>query len=208
MECNGTNSVVILSLENFGLVGSLPEAFGQLPELTVLALANNPRLVGSLPSTLGGVAHLLWMSVEDSGLVACAEPAAVPFTGPCTLPSSLVYADKYKPYATDSMLCPAALLTSFLAYTTDVPPDMWDVLTSPFPAPPTPGAGAHQVFRGCGGAGRDGGGRFLAKLALNQCAHSSPRPVDTRRCCHCEGQLYSLLQLQLQPKGGQPSCAV
>ncbi|KAG2436965.1 hypothetical protein HXX76_006480 [Chlamydomonas incerta] len=86
------------------------------------------------------MAHLLWMSVEDSGLVACTESAAVPVTGPCTLPSSLTYADKYKPYDTDSMLCPSAILTSFLAYTTDIPPDMWDMLTSPFPAPPTPGA--------------------------------------------------------------------
>ncbi|KAG2425877.1 hypothetical protein HYH02_014940 [Chlamydomonas schloesseri] len=86
------------------------------------------------------MAHLLWMSVEDSGLVACMEPAAVPVTGPCTLPSSLVYTKKYKPYDTDSMLCPAAILTSFLSYTTDIPPDLWDMLTSPFPTPPTPGA--------------------------------------------------------------------
>ncbi|KXZ45229.1 hypothetical protein GPECTOR_57g519 [Gonium pectorale] len=142
------HSVAILSLDGFGLVGSLPPALGDLPKLTVLALANNPQLTGGLPQELSALPHLLWLSVEGTGIVACTDAGAAggglaePSVGAlCSLPASLSYTEQsYNPYGTDSMLCPATVLTSFLAYTSDVSPDLWSVLTSPFPAPPTPGA--------------------------------------------------------------------
>ncbi|GLI69538.1 hypothetical protein VaNZ11_014183 [Volvox africanus] len=150
VDCEGAHSVVILSLDSFGLSGSLPDALGDLRELTVLALGNNPRLVGGLPQSMSQLTHLLWVSVEDTGIVSCMEASAAtesggsllppPLSGPCTLPASLAYSHPYSPYGTSDLTCPLAILKSFLSYTSDLSPDVWDIITSPFPRPPTPGA--------------------------------------------------------------------
>ncbi len=89
-------------------------------------------------------------------MVACSEPStpnssssspspAPPpppaLSGPCTLPTGLVYSPlPYAPYATDSMLCPVPLLSSFLSYTAGFDPELLALVTLPFPPPPTPGA--------------------------------------------------------------------
>lgn len=62
VPCRGDRSVVTLSMENFGMQGSLPEQLGNLYELTALGLSGNPQLNGSLPSTMGQLTQLLWLS--------------------------------------------------------------------------------------------------------------------------------------------------
>jgi hypothetical protein len=57
-------SVVILSLDGFGLKGSLPSNLSALTELSVLGLGNNPLLSGSLPLSLLSLSKLLWLSVK------------------------------------------------------------------------------------------------------------------------------------------------
>ncbi|GIL74903.1 hypothetical protein Vretimale_2525 [Volvox reticuliferus] len=151
VDCEGAHSVAILSLDSFGLSGSLPDALGDLRELTVLALGNNPRLVGGLPQSMSHLPHLLWMSVEDTGIVSCMEASNAtdgtggllppPLSGPCTLPASLVYSNLYGPYGASDLMCPLAILKSFLSYTSAFSPDVWDIITSPFPRPPIPGRG-------------------------------------------------------------------
>ena len=62
MDC-GPRSVVVLSLDSFGAVGTLPPDVGQLPQLTVLGLTQNPGLTGTLPTSMTQLTQLLWLSL-------------------------------------------------------------------------------------------------------------------------------------------------
>lgn len=61
VPCVGEQSVVVLSLDSFGLVGTVPAALSQLTQLSIMSLAQNPQLSGSLPDALA--ASLLWLSL-------------------------------------------------------------------------------------------------------------------------------------------------
>jgi hypothetical protein len=63
VTCQGERSIVLLNMDNFGLQGSLPEQLGDLTQLTILSVGQNPQLSGRLPSTMAKLTQLLWLSV-------------------------------------------------------------------------------------------------------------------------------------------------
>eukprot|EP00798_Chlamydomonas_sp_ICE-L_P011640 gene11640-34349_t len=137
VPCKLPNSVVALSLQSFGLSGSLPATFGQdLKELIAASFVDNPSLRGGLPNSLATMPHLLWMSVLGSSINACTDASQsdkLPRKN-CQLLSSL----QLSPDSTLSLAsisCPAIMLTSFEAYTANMSTALKQIITLPYSAP-------------------------------------------------------------------------
>lgn len=74
LPCEG-DSVQILQLEDYGLEGTLPEdSWGDLPQLSLLALRHNPGLSGTLPLAFSLLTNLVWLSVEVRSRVEAWKP--------------------------------------------------------------------------------------------------------------------------------------
>jgi hypothetical protein len=90
--CEGDRSVSTLTLDSFGLKGSIPSQLGNLNQLAVLSLAQNPQLLGQLPPATSQLTKLLWLSVEV--LPMCVLYCTVPY---CVLHVKTFFAGKQEP---------------------------------------------------------------------------------------------------------------
>ena len=64
VACDGDRAVATLTMDSFGMRGSLPAELGNLTQLAALGLGQNPGLVGQLPGSVAKLTQLLWLSVE------------------------------------------------------------------------------------------------------------------------------------------------
>lgn len=68
ITCDGGNSTVTeIDLSNNNLIGSLPEAIANLPNLTVFDASNN-QLTGSIPNAFGSLASFVELNLADNNL--------------------------------------------------------------------------------------------------------------------------------------------
>ncbi|GAX81540.1 hypothetical protein CEUSTIGMA_g8968.t1 [Chlamydomonas eustigma] len=144
VSCVGDRSVSTLTLDSYGLQGTIPSQLGNLNQLAVLSLAQNPLLLGRLPPETSLLTKLLWLSVEGTGLNTCTSNAANPSlpTSECALPSYLSLGPVNTSYiaSTSSLRCPTVLLNSFTNYTRGLPPSLINTITSPYPPTNPPGS--------------------------------------------------------------------
>eukprot|EP00798_Chlamydomonas_sp_ICE-L_P026803 gene26803-4397_t len=128
----------LLNVKRFGLIGTLPDVWTPFMELSALSVANNPSLNGQLPNSLGALDQFLWLSVVDTGIVACtdATPPKIPRTS-CTLPAWLFFGPSQN--ISQTVSCPLPMLRSFETYTSGMDAQISSIITHPF-ASAAPGA--------------------------------------------------------------------
>ncbi|KAH9544940.1 hypothetical protein CY35_12G021500 [Sphagnum magellanicum] len=61
-------NVIALELIDRNLQGPLDPAIGNLSQLVILTISNNPGLVGQLPSTIGHLQHLVLLDLHNNSL--------------------------------------------------------------------------------------------------------------------------------------------
>jgi hypothetical protein len=136
----GPRSVVALAMDSFGLRGTMPEDLGQLVDLAVLSLGQNPDLIGRLPEALESL-PVLWLSAVDTGLTACAEPEAYLPATSCQLPGAFLFSPQQEPALFgEPLLCPRVMLSSFARHVAGLPASLASKVTMPFPPTDPPGA--------------------------------------------------------------------
>lgn len=86
ISCNDKSQIVTIHLEANNLVGTLPEAIGELDTLTELHLGFNAGITGTVPESIGKLTKLIYLSISFCGITGN------PPTGLKNL-TSLIYLD-------------------------------------------------------------------------------------------------------------------
>jgi len=68
VSCSAQSSITSLHLDNFGIVGHLPSALGDLVHLQYLNLSGNPQLRGSIPQEMGHLTNLVKIDLSHCNL--------------------------------------------------------------------------------------------------------------------------------------------
>ena len=132
VNCGSNRSVAVLSLDGFGMNGTLPSSLGNLKELTIFGLGQNPGLHGELPASMTNMNHLLWMSLQGTNIQACLlESIKDGLATSCTLPSFLTFGPLI--LLNSQLSCPSLQLNSFSSFTVNLPRNLVSTVTTPFP---------------------------------------------------------------------------